>query len=330
MNAIGENDKSETQCCCSASRPFNRDFQIHENSSLPAPRLEDLREVEISDASEIRALIGENPPHSCESSFANIYMWGGAYKTKILRWRGRIVLYNSVDGLLRYPIGKALPPDELSELVDAFAKASLIAVPYIYDMPPDYLSIFPDAQSRFRFVPDAADFDYLYSIPHLIGLNGVRLRKKRNHIKHFLSGNPGARVEPVSGENLGRVRSFMLEIDERRGFLAEMSAIERGIENFEALSLKGILLYAESGDIAGAAVFSDLGSGAWTVHFEKSVHEIEGAAQFLVKEEADAIARLGGSVMNREQDLGDANLRHAKESLDPFAMYKRMRAYFNL
>ncbi|MBO7520639.1 MAG: hypothetical protein J6T16_00165, partial [Opitutales bacterium] len=48
-----------------------------------------------------------------------------------------------------------------------------------------------------------------------------------------------------------------------------------------------------------------------------------GAPQKLVWLEAAALKNSGAEFMNREQDLGAENLRKAKSSLDPCAMYKR-------
>ena len=67
-------------------------------------------------------------------------------------------------------------------------------------------------------------------------------------------------------------------------------------------------------------------STAHSVHFEKSDKLVEGASQMIVKCEAQSILEHGGKFMNREQDLGDPNLRHAKESLDPDFMYGRLGA----
>ena len=60
------------------------------------------------------------------------------------------------------------------------------------------------------------------------------------------------------------------------------------------------------------------------VLFEKSDKTEKGAAQMLVKLETEFLIKQNALYMNREQDLGEPNLRQAKKSLDPSRMYKRL------
>lgn len=120
--------------------------------------------------------------------------------------------------------------------------------------------------------------------------------------------------------------SFMDAEDEKKCLFAEVVAIGSAFANFEYLGLYGVVLYAAPEKIAAAAIIGKISDDAHSVHFEKSDKLIEGASQTIVKCEAEAIKANGGRFMNREQDLGDENLRRAKESLDPSFMYARLGA----
>ena len=58
------------------------------------------------------------------------------------------------------------------------------------------------------------------------------------------------------------------------------------------------------------------------IHFEKADHAIKGISQTLTWQLAIAL-RGKAKFMNREQDMNEENLRHAKRSLDPERFFKR-------
>jgi hypothetical protein len=178
----------------------------------------------------------------------------------------------------------------------------------------------------FDFDANPAEADYMYEVDKQISLNGAKLRKKRNHIKHFIAQNPQMFSEPLSDKNFAKVMEFMDSEDEKKCLFAEEVAIGNAFANFGNLGLYGVVLYAAPEKIAAAAVIGKITDDAHSVHFEKSDKQIEGASQTIVKCEAEAIKANGGKFMNREQDLGDENLRRAKESLDPSFMYTRLGA----
>ena len=89
--------------------------------------------------------------------------------------------------------------------------------------------------------------------------------------------------------------------------------------------IDGIILRGESRKIAAAAIMGALNPQMYSVHFEKSDKNSEGAAQKIVSLESSHIIGKGASLMNREQDLGLENLRKAKHSLDPLRLYKRLK-----
>jgi len=292
--------------------------------------LENLRDLRIADKAEIENAMQVNMSADCENCFANLFMWANAYNTLILWWKDKLVAYNAYDKLLHYPVGKHSSPQELRELAESFKKAGLLKLNYIYNLPPDYDKMFGNEDNYFKIVADKADADYLYDVEKLINQTGAKLRKKRNHIKHFTTLNPDFSVEKLSASNMAQAQQFINGIDDACGLFIEELAIARGMDFFEQLNLNSIILRSNPDKIAAVAIFSKITDDVYTVHFEKSDKSIEGAAQMIVPLEAQEIKRLGGSIMNREQDLGDENLRRAKESLDPQSMYARQRAYFQL
>ena len=103
-------------------------------------------------------------------------------------------------------------------------------------------------------------------------------------------------------------------------------ALKRTWANFETLKLDGIILYAEPDFPAGFSVFSMLPASTVDVHFEKADHSVKGASQTLTWQLAIAL-RGRATFMNREQDMNEESLRHAKRSLDPERFFKRYFLY---
>ncbi len=290
----------------------------------------DLKPFKLSDKEQIVRLIAENPNDSCEDSFATLALWNKVYNYKIYHFEEVIFVYNSVIKLLHFPFGKFLPPEKLSLVARAFDLGGLIAsdVKFLYNVPPKYLEAFPNASEFFNFEENPADADYLYSVEKLIESSGPKLRKKRNHIKHFMKDCPDYMLEPVTEKNLNRAVRFLINTASEQEISDEVKIFETLPDLFCPLNLQGAMLHCSMGTIIAAAIFSVLNSTTCVVHFEKSLHDVNGASQMIVAQEAVSIKALGLSLMNREQDLGLENLRKAKESLDPIAKYKRLRAHF--
>lgn len=304
------------------------ELKIPEKTAFDANTLKD---ISASDKAQICALIAKNPCDSCERNFANLFMWRKMYKTQIVKSGGSVLPYNSANRVIMFPIGEEPSPKELFETVSALISAKKSDDGFIYDIPPSYVEKnFSELSKYFEIGEDENEFDYIYDLNHLINLNGALLRKKHNLIRQFDKLYPNATFRELNAQNANAAFDFMLEINRQKeisitygGLKNEDDALMCARENFEFLNLRGILLFAEEGVLAGVSIFSEINPQIYTVHFEKCNPAFKGAPQKLAWLEANEIKRLGASRMNREQDLGIENLRHAKRSLDPLCLYKR-------
>lgn len=304
------------------------ELKIPEKTAFDANALKD---ISASDKAQICALIAKNPCDSCERNFANLFMWRKMYKTQIVKSGGSVLPYNSANRVIMFPIGEEPSPKELFETASAFISAKKSDDGFIYDIPPSYVEKnYSELSKYFEIGEDENEFDYIYDLNHLINLNGALLRKKHNLIRQFDKLYPNATFQELNAQNANAAFDFMLEINRQKeisitygGLKNEDDALMCARENFEFLNLRGILLFAEEGVLAGVSIFSEINPQIYTVHFEKCNPTFKGAPQKLAWLEANEIKRLGASRMNREQDLGIENLRHAKRSLDPLCLYKR-------
>ncbi len=285
-----------------------------------------LRPVEITDRNLFESRLAALGSQSCECSFANLFMYQQPYGIEFVEVGKRIVVYERHQRAIHYPIGPWTGPEELREISLAFSEAGLTDGG-IYDVPEEFLDKHPDCDRFFELEFDEGAIDYLYSIEKIATFSGPKLRKKHNLVKQFQTNWPYAMVRRITGEELPTVAKLATDLNSRLEpceFLEEEAlAMDRAWKNFDTLELGGIILYAEPGYPAGFSVYSNLtGADTVDVHFEKADHTVKGVPQTLTWQLAIAL-RGKAKFMNREQDMNEESLRHAKRSLDPERFFKR-------
>lgn len=264
---------------------------------------------------------------SCEMSLANLLLWLPDTGSIYTEYKGRLLIAAVGDGMLFFPLGERFAP---SELADIFAgiRGMGIAADEIYDVPPDYIADNPDLPDYF-LVEQSPDYaDYIYDLQKLVEMSGGRLRKKRNLIRQFEREYPDAILGEITRDNFEE----FIELSHRLFAATELTpTLEQEIsiwpmveKNFFRPELGlGSLTLSVNGRMIGFAIYSCLGQSCYDIHFEKVDHTFKGAGQYLVRALADKLCKLGGKLMNREQDLGLPGLRQAKETLDPLLLYRR-------
>ena len=287
--------------------------------------LSSLRPVEIGDRAQFDRVLEIMGSQSCEACFPNIFMYRKPYGIEFIEIEGRLVVYERQTRIIHYPLGERTSPQLLHDISEAFMEAGLTDGG-IYDVPEDFLDAYPDCDSLFDLEYDEGTIDYLFSVEKIATFNGSKLRKKHNLVKQFQANWPYAEVQKITRENIAIAAKLAHDLNSRLEwceFLEEESmALESAWEHFEALGLQGIILFAESDYPAGLSVYSTLPSDTVDVHFEKADHAVKGASQTLTWQLAIAL-RGKAKFMNREQDMNEESLRHAKRSLDPERFFKR-------
>ena len=287
--------------------------------------LSKLRPVELSDRSLFDSRLAAMASQSCECSFPNIFMYQEPYGVEFVEIAKRLVVYERVSRTIHYPIGEWTNPAALRKISDAFVEAGLTDGG-IYDVPEEFLDKHADCDKFFEIEYDEGAIDYLFSIEKIATFTGPKLRKKHNLVKQFQANWPYAEVRPITKDDLPVAAKLAAELNSRMvqcQFLDEEAlALNRAWKYFDELSLGGIILFAEPGYPAGVSIYSFLPSDTVDIHFEKADHSVKGASQTLTWQLAIAL-RGKAKFMNREQDMNEENLRHAKRSLDPERFFKR-------
>ena len=103
--------------------------------------------------------------------------------------------------------------------------------------------------------------------------------------------------------------------------VAESLAINFAFDHFEALNLKGVVLMNEK-KVLGFTYGSEVASNIFAVHIEKASRDVIGSYPALTQ----AFAKTLPSeilTINREEDLGVAGLRKAKQDWAPADMLRK-------
>ncbi len=288
--------------------------------------LKALRPVALGDRELFEEKFAVQPNQSCECSFANLLMYQVPYGIEFVPDdEGRLIVYERVSRTIHYPIGPWTPPEELRKISLAFMDAGLTDGG-IYDVPEEFLDRHPDCDLFFELEFDEGAIDYLYSIEKIATFTGPKLRKKHNLVKQFQTNWPYATVRKITRAELPEVARLATELNSRLEpceFLEEEAvAMKCARDHFDELGLGGVILYAEPDFPAGFSIYSMIGEDTVDVHFEKADHTVKGAPQTLTWQLALAL-RGKAKFMNREQDMNEESLRHAKRSLDPERFFKR-------
>jgi hypothetical protein len=224
---------------------------------------------------------------------------------------------------LLMPLGMEVPPDQLAVL----AKKSGHSI-YRY-VPQEYVDRYGEAAvaASFAISRELEYDDYIYKRSDLAGLKGAKFHKKRNLIAQFerdVKASTPVEVEMMSAETARQAREFVdrwyQARREKYSFWTdelgcERQALLQTLDNFVLVGAQGLVVRI-GGKIEGLGIASQLTDEMSVLNFEKANEEYHGLYQFLDRECAVRLFP-ERAFINKESDLGDEGLRHAKESYHP-------------
>jgi hypothetical protein len=179
---------------------------------------------------------------------------------------------------------------------------------------------------NFVTISSNAWWDYLYRREDFIKLEGRKLHGKRNFVRRFWTAHPDARFVPITSENVGVCRRFLADWqaaqeEMTQGLIDEGRAIETALSHWDDFGLVGGLLMegdAVFGFTYGAPVSDDI----FAVHIEKAERSVAGAYPTLAVELGKSLPE-SFVYLNREEDLGIAGLRKAKQDWFPTEVLRK-------
>ncbi len=273
-----------------------------------------------------------SPRRGCEFSFLNAFLWG---EQKFAIINDCLVLLSRFGKFYyySYPLGEGDIKAALSAIINDSAERVIPC--QISGLTPSEKEnlklLFPD---RFEFSTDLGSYDYVYTIDSLSELSGKKYHGKRNHINKFFEQYPDAVTEPITTENLPKVRkmaeAWFSDREQKSAphtYDLERDATDKLFDNFTRLSLEGMMI-KNSEDVLAFTVGSPFYEDTFDVHFEKALEQTDIAYSVINREFSRYIRQKYPKVrfLDREEDMGIEGLRRAKQSYRPVFMVEKWRA----
>ena len=265
---------------------------------------------------------------NCDLNFANIFCWSDTYHSEVAEAAGFLVIRFDNGGVKSYmqPVGNG-DKGEVLELLrrDAFEHRTPLR---LYGLSAEWRKFLEENYpSEFAFDAPRALADYIYRTEDLAQLQGRKYQPKRNHLNRFVAQYKW-HTEPLSRQNIKDCISlndkWLLSRAVGETESAEQRALHRAFDNFEALGLRGLVLYVD-GRAAAFSYGTPITNKTFCTHIEKHDAEVEGAATMINREMAQLLDE-EFEFINREDDLGLEGLRFAKMSYYPAILLDKISA----
>ncbi len=286
--------------------------------------------IELSDKEWIDEILHVENSRSADYCFSNMFMWSRYFNPHVCRCENRITirLQTPEKMLYSFPVGSG----DLAGAVDKLSKDAEIlgirlTIRGITEINRTLLeNSYPD---RFEFTPETNSFDYVYSAEKLATLSGKKLHAKRNHINRFIEAGDWS-FEPLNELNVSECMKVYKSWEDAKedtsgyGFQYEQAALEIALRNFRFFGFVGGLL-RKGGKVIAFTIGEKLSSDTFVVHFEKAVADIQGSFAMINREFVRHVLILYPEIkyINREEDMGNENLRKAKRAYYPEFMIEK-------
>lgn len=274
------------------------------------------------------------PCYMSEGHFLNLFLWESYYHTKYAEDEIALYLFFERNGKK----GAFCPLCAAEHLPEAFQRMerqfhdvwNTKMNVYLIDTLTKDIWQNAGLLSRYTLQDDRDSADYIYDAEKLRTLSGRALHKKKNLVNAFLRENElRFSYERLGGENIEEIKEFHEKwLDERRIYDkydcidTEEEGVWRLLNNCHSIDCRmgGIRI---DGKLAAYTIgsYSESIQCAF-IHIEKADSTIKGLynyvnQQFLIHEFPDAV------YVNREDDLGQENLRKAKLSYKPIRLEEK-------
>jgi len=288
---------------------------------MEVPHYPESRPLELADKPLLDGIFAALQPRISEFTFANLYLFRKAHGYRLsMVGEALVLLGKGYDG---NPY--LLPP--LTGDVGAAADRLLVEGLTLYGADEPFVDRYLQG-GALQVTEDRDSFDYLYLRSDLAELPGNRYHKKKNRINYF-AGRHEYSVEPYGERHLdgclrlldewGRVHADIVS----SSLMLEAEATREALGIVGGLGLKGLVVIVE-GEVKAFVLGEQLNRETSVCQFEKADPFLDGLYQ-LINREFSRLLFTDCGYVNREQDLGEPNLRESKLSYHPVELVKKFR-----
>lgn len=295
------------------------------------PLLPRMRPVCLEDRGFLETTFRNMRPEVSELNFTNIFMFSHVHNYHLSSHNGNLLIYaKSYSGKPYFlpPIGE----DDIPATMDAMMEAMRARgeEPCIDLAWKGFVERYAEGRGEYAYDSDPSNSDYVYDTRELIGLAGRKFHRKKNLLNRFLREyGPVAEYKKLTPELVAGAKDLTERWCQEKctvetpSTYGETEATMRALDNMEGLStVGGVVLLG--GRVEGLSLGEELNPDTVVVHVEKANSEFAGLYQFLSSEFLRSEFP-GYRYTNREQDLGEPNLRHSKQSNNPVRMVEKYR-----
>jgi uncharacterized protein len=276
----------------------------------------------MADKSLLSQIFMLTQPSISEFTFANLFLFRNAHNYHISELGDSLVIRGKGYGGEEY----CLPP--LGGDIETNLVRMLSTGREIYALDEPLITMCANFRDSCEITEDRDAFDYVYQRSDLAMLPGNRYHKKKNRINYFTNRHAYS-VEPFSDKFQDGALQLLDDWScvrcgsDNPSSTLEAAATAEGIIKAGQLDLQGVVVLVE-GRVRAFALGERLNNTTAVCHFEKADPFMEGLSQ-LVNQAFSTRCFTDCEYINREQDLGEANLRAAKLSYHPVSLVKKYR-----
>jgi uncharacterized protein len=288
--------------------------------------MNDFKPLDLDDKEILAPFFSQDPPETSELTFTNLFIWRHCYRPVWTSWKDCLLIIMSPSNVVPFgltPVGSGNKTAAL-ELISRELK-KLGHDGRICRAGEPFCRKYLDTD-RYWLEEDRDQSDYVYLSKDLIELAGNKYHGKKNHLNRFVKNYQFEykRLDAGLVEHFLELQNSWCEL---RNCLEDPELLAEDRAVYEALTNQGHL------DFTGGAVLIDskgeafalgepLNEDTMVIHIEKANPEIPGLYAAINQRFCeDACAPF--TYVNREQDLGAAGLRKAKQSYHPHHLVKK-------
>lgn len=270
-----------------------------------------------------------------ESSLASMYIWQHYYNSKFcIKNDVLYTIYKMPDKSFEafMPYGTNRNSDEVIDELAFYFRKEIGANLVINLATEDFLNFIRFSgkyKIKYKEIPNS--FDYVYNVNDLINLSGRKYHSKKNHFNSF-----GKKYDYEYKTYHQSMRDECIEFcsnvvkqrtqGDTATYESEMKSIIKAFDSYDALNLVSASIIVDN-KIVALSVGERLTNDYALIHIEKAAYEYRDAYpvinRLMLQNEFSDM-----KYVNREEDLGIAGLRKAKQSYFPCKMIKKYRIEF--
>lgn len=286
--------------------------------------------LKLADQKELEDFIQSHPPHS-DYNLASLWSYDTDNSIRITKLNGNLVAvfadYITQQPLISF-LGINNPKQTIATLIDdqqklgTPASVSLLSQETINALPKGHPYIISE---------DRDNFDYIIKTDDLVAMKGTKYLKKRTKIHAFeRKHGTDARTQTLDLSDrkiYEAILALFLRWETQRNkprqeTQRELDAIKKLLGSVKKFSLHGIGILVEN-ELIAFAIDEVIHDNHGVTHFEKADMHYRGVYEYLKRQSASHLQRLGCQYINFEQDLGKEGLRSAKLAYRPIRFVKK-------